>query len=143
MPVEELEPLVGEWVLEGANRLDPSDPLRGSVSFEWMEGGRWLVQRWSTEVEIFPDGIALFGPDASGEGLVQHYFDSRGVARVYGTSLEDGVWKLWREEGDDDFWQRFSGALSDDGATISGAWEIAEDKSTWRHDFDLTYRRLG
>ena len=27
----------------------------------------------------------------------QHYYDSRGVARVYQMSLEGGIWKLWRE----------------------------------------------
>ena len=27
----------------------------------------------------------------------QHYYDSHGVARIYQMSLNDGVWKLWRE----------------------------------------------
>jgi hypothetical protein len=31
----------------------------------------------------------------------QHYYDSRGVARIYQMSLNDGGWKLWR---DPDFW---------------------------------------
>jgi hypothetical protein len=39
------------------------------------------------------------------------------------------------------FAQRFRGAFSADGATISGAWEKGDDGSSWEHDFDLVYRR--
>ena len=88
-----------------------------------------------------PDGIAVLGPDESGERLVQHYFDTRGVARVYSMSLEDGVWKLWRDG--EDFSQRFSGAFSDDGRRIDGRWEIAHDGATWETDFDLTYEKTS
>ena len=42
-----------------------------------------------------------------------------------------------------DFAQRFTGTFSDDGQTIAGDWEIAHDGSTWEHDFDLTYVRVG
>ena len=75
-----------------------------------------------------------------------HYFDSRGIARVYAMSLEDGVWTLWREAPDFsslDFAQRFTGTFSDDGTTIVGRWETAHDGATWEHDFDLTYVRVG
>jgi CBS domain-containing protein len=33
--------------------------------------------------------------------------------------------------------------LSEDGNTISGAWEKSDDGSTWEHDFDLTYTRVA
>jgi hypothetical protein len=59
-------------------------------------------------------------------------------------SIEDGVWKLWRDEPDFsplDFSQRFTGTFSADGETISGRWEICHDGETWEHDFDLTYTR--
>ena len=130
-----LEALVGDWVLG-----DPAAPV-GRATFSWLEGRRFLVQRWTVDVPGAPDGIAIIGVDPEGDGLLQHYFDSRGVARVYGMSLERGVWRLWRDG--DDFSQRFSGTVSDDGSTISGAWEIAGDGSTWEHDFDLVYTRAG
>ena len=119
---------------------DPAAPV-GRATFSWLEGRRFLVQRWTVDVPGAPDGIAIIGEDPDGDGLLQHYFDSRGVARVYGMSLEGGVWRLWRDG--DDFSQRFSGTVSDDGSTISGAWEIAADGSTWEHDFDLVYTRAG
>ena len=142
MPVEDLAPLVGRWEVEGDNPFVPSEPLRGEMSFEWMAGGRWLIQRWSSSVAVFPDGLAVLGEAPDGAGLLQHYFDSRGVARVYGTSLEDGVWRLWREGSGDDFSQRFTGRLSPDGGRLEGAWERTE-AGEWIHDFDIAYRRAG
>lgn len=89
---------------------------------------------------VFPPGVMVIGPDRAGERIVQHYFDSRGVARVYDISLEDGVLRLSRD--DEDFAQRFSGRLSADGTTIVGAWEMCDDGATWRHDFDLSFRKV-
>ena len=90
---------------------------------------------------VFPRGVMVIGPDAAGERVVQHYFDSRGVARVYEVGFEDGVLRLWRDD-EPEFAQRYSGRLSADGATIDGAWEGCEDGTTWRHDFDLSYSKV-
>jgi hypothetical protein len=146
-----LEPLVGEWTMVALfENMPPPDPDAGQeggarVSFEWLPGKRFLVERWTVPVPEAPDGIALIGADPQREGgYLQHYFDSRGVARVYKMSFEGGVWKLWRDEQDFsplDLRQRYSGTFSDDGRTIDGAWEICHDGETWEHDFDLIYRR--
>jgi hypothetical protein len=139
--LESLNALVGEWSVEGNHPLDPSVTVRGTTTFEWLDGGTFLVQRWSIDVPEFPNGIAIIGKDPATDALAQHYFDSRGVARVYGMSLGDGVWKLWRDGSD--FSQRFSGSVSDDGTTIGGTWEKSNDGSSWEHDFDLTYTKVG
>lgn len=86
-----------------------------------------------------PDGIAIIVPENSDEKYRQHYFDSRGVSRVYEMSLRDGVWKLWRQSPG--FSQRFMGTFGDGGNTITGFWEKSGDGSTWEHDFDLTYTK--
>jgi hypothetical protein len=57
-------------------------------------------------------------------------------------TLSGGVWRLWRD-APDPFPQRFSGSFSDDGKTIAGRWEKAEDGSNWETDFDLTYRKAS
>ena len=113
----------------------------GRVSFEWLDGGKFLIQRWSVDVPEAPDGIAIIGAGDEPGSFRQHYFDSRGVRRVYEMSLLDGVWKLWRD-APDPFPQRYIGTFSDDGKTISGGWEKAADGSHWETDFDLTYRRV-
>jgi hypothetical protein len=145
--IERLTVLVGEWSMvpefEGLPPVDEGAP----VVFEWMPGERFLIQRWEIPVPEAPDGIAVIGPDPESEGnFLQHYFDSRGVARVYKMTLADGVWKLWRDSPDFsplDFYQRYTGTFSDDGSTISGAWEICHDGTTWEHDFDLTYTKVS
>ena len=131
-----LQPLVGEWTIEV-----PFASGHGTLSFEWLKGEQFLVQRWTVPVAEAPDGIAVIGAD--GDAYVQHYFDSRGIHRTYGLSLEDGVLKLWREAvSAEDFSQRYTGKISDDGTRIDGVWEIADDGVTWRKDFDITYRRV-
>ena len=54
--------------------------------------------------------------------------------------IGDGEWKLWREG--EPFSQRFAATFSDDGNTITGRWEIAEDGVNYTTDFDLIYRRV-
>ena len=135
---DELAPLIGAWTLEGRLPGEGEATVRGRATFEWLDRRAFVVQRWTIERPEFPDGIAVLGPGPGGASA-QHYFDSRGVARVYRTSLRDGMWRLWREGRD--FWQRFAGTFSADGATIDGAWEKSPDGDVWEHDFDLTYRR--
>jgi hypothetical protein len=141
-----LTPLVGEWSVQAVAPWAPS-ALRGRTVFEWMTGGTFLLQRWEVPVNEAPDGLAIIGPDPERNGgYVQHYFDSRGVARVYAMSFEDGVWTLSRTEADVsplDFAQRFTGTITDDGRTIRCRWEISHDGTTWEHDFDLVYTRVG
>jgi hypothetical protein len=140
-----LKPFVGEWNLVAVFKDMPPADAGARVSFDWLPGERFLIQRWEVPVPEAPDGIAIIGADPESEGnYLQHYFDSRGVARVYKMSFEDGVWKLWRDNPDFsplDFSQRYTGTFSDDGDTITGRWEICHDGKTWDHDFDLNYKR--
>ena len=73
--------------------------------------------------------------------LSMHYFDSRGVFRVYGMRFDDGVWKIWRDEPG--FSQRFSGSFGEDGDTISGQWQLSRDDETWDDDLAVTFRRVA
>jgi len=135
--MEGFEALLGEWTTEV--RHPDIGVVHGEMSVEWLEGGGYLVQRSSAEDTRFPRGLSLIGPTAAGDRIVQHYFDSRGVARVYELSLENGVWRTWRD--DPKMSQRFTGRFSDDGSTIDVVLERTEPDGTWVHDFDLTYRR--
>lgn len=144
--IKRLAAFIGEWRMQATFKDTPATDAGASVVFEWLPGERFLIERWEVPVPEAPDGIAIIGADPEHHGnYLQHYFDSRGVARVYKMSFDDGIWKLWRDTPDFsplDFPQRYAGSLSDDGNTISGAWEICHDGVTWVHDFDLTYTRL-
>jgi hypothetical protein len=139
--LERLEALVGTWSMAAQPPAGPPWPGEASVTFEWLEGRRFLIERWTVEMPEAPDGIAIIGTGDEPGAFRQHYFDSRGIHRVYEMTLEEGTWRLWRD-ATDPFPQRFTGAFSDDGDEVTGRWEKAEDGSTWATDFDLTYRRI-
>jgi hypothetical protein len=54
--------------------------------------------------------------------------------------LRDGEWTLRR--AGEPFAQRFTGTFSDDGGTITGRWELAEDGEDWQTDFEVIYTRV-
>ena len=137
---ERLEALVGEWGLEARPPGGPSWPGEARVVFEWLDGAPLLIQRWHVDLPEAPDGVAVIGCDGMSAAYYQLYTDERDVQRVYKMSLTEGVWKLWRDGKP--FSQRFTGTFSEDGNTIAGRWEIAEDGETWKTDFDLTYTRV-
>jgi len=140
--IEALDILVGGWIMTASLAPDPADAPRASTSFEWLAGARFLVQRWEVDHADAPDGIAIIGLDAAGAGYLQHYFDSREIARVSEMTFGDNVWTLERHAATPDFSQRFTGTFSDDGNTIVGRWESSTDGSNWAPDFDLTYMRV-
>src|SRR5215213_8851244 len=141
--VRRLDALIGEWEMVADIEGAPPTDAAARVVFEWMPGQRFVIQRWEVPgldpVDMPATGIAIIGADPERPGqLVQHYFDSRGVARLYRMTLDDDVWRLWRDSSDVsplDFAQRYTGSFSDDGEAVSGAWEICHDGVTWEHDF--------
>jgi hypothetical protein len=109
-----------------------------------MKGGQLLVQRTEVPAQA-PDSIAIIAVNADKDAYTQHYFDSRGVARLYAMALKDGAWTLMRDAPDFSplaFAQRFTGTFADDNKTIRGVWEKSTDGVNWEKDFDLTYRRI-
>jgi uncharacterized protein DUF1579 len=136
-----LDALVGEWSITSSLAPDPSQAPRAWTSFEWLPGKRFLVQRWEVDHPDAPDGIAIIGFDQSKSTLLQHYFDSRGVARIYEMTFDGEVWTLERFAARPDFSQRFSGRFDEARDAITGSWESSVDGVEWTHDFDMTYTR--
>ena len=136
--------LIGRWEMEAtfeAGYFGAGSPAitdrGGRTTFEWLEGNFFLAQQFVNENPAAPSGIATIGPDEDRGTFSQHYYDWRGVARVYQMSLDGGVWKVWREAPG--FWQRYTGTISDDGTTITGAWEGSPDGRRRKHDLGLSY----
>jgi hypothetical protein len=63
-----LEPLVGEWSVEAVAPWAPPSDLRGKTVFEWMTGGKFLLQRWEVPIPDAPDGLASSGSTEAGRG---------------------------------------------------------------------------
>ena len=144
-----LQPLIGEWslamIMPGEPRPEPLPDIGARATFEWMGDKAFVLERWTVPIPEAPNGLAILGWDEGRQTFLQHYFDERGVARVYEMAFDNGVWRLERCRLDFSpfaFSQRFIGTLSADGSCIDGTWEIAEDHQTWKKDFDLIYRRV-
>jgi hypothetical protein len=75
--LERLNAFIGEWSVE-ASFAQPA--ATGHAVFEWALGNQFLVER--AEVIGAPDSIGIVGLGSDSQALTQHYFDSRGVARV-------------------------------------------------------------
>ena len=142
--IDQLSPFIGEWNLEVS--LPSPDEVTASATFEWALDGRFLLQRTEVSLPEAPNTLSVIGPDPRGDAYDQHYFDSRGVIRVYAMTFEDGVWTLVRDSpdfSDLSFHQRYEGTFSEDGNTIDGHWNSSHDEgATWERDFDLVYRRV-
>jgi hypothetical protein len=70
-----------------------------------------------------------------------HYFDPRGVHRVFAVEITADTWRFWNDTPG--FAQRFTGTLGDDGNTIDGQAQLSRDGATWEDDLAITYRRTG
>jgi hypothetical protein len=146
--MKEFEPLMGEWHGEGAFPSQP--PMKISEEAKIERLGEFIVFSAVAEPAEVPDSISIIGGAPDGEPQPMHYFDSRGVKRLYMTSLEGSTWKIWRAPGEDwngpqgpGFNQRFIGEFSADHKTIDGRWErgMGDAGDDWEIDFPITYVR--
>ncbi|HYY09281.1 MAG TPA: hypothetical protein VFA25_11830 [Actinomycetota bacterium] len=135
--LRELEILVGEWTVEATWPSGETWP--GRVTFGWLDSKAHLLQRGTLDHPQAPDNVSIIGCDGANRTYTQLYSDERGVCRIYEMRIGNRGWTLWREG--EPFSQRFTGTFSDDGNTITGRWEIAEDGSDYVTDFDLIFRR--
>lgn len=148
-----LDRLVGEWTTEATHPALPGVVVRGTMSAEWFQGGRFLIQRAFTDRPDFPDAISILGftdqdraaaPDAAPpverqRQLTAHAYDSRGVFRVLEVTLADDAWLMSRNAPG--FSQRYAGTFTDGGDTIVGLWQLCRDGVHWNNDLRITYRR--
>jgi hypothetical protein len=141
-----LDAFVGEWSIEARSPGAGADGGAGRAVFEWTLDRQLLMERSEADHPHAPSGLMIIAAEDDGERYVQHYFDSRGVVRVYRMTFRDGLWTLAREAPDFTplgFAQRYTGAFSADGRSITGRWEISHDGSTWEQDFALDYVKLS
>ena len=146
--------LVGTWTTEATHPAFPGVVVKGTVVFEWLAGERFLNHRAVFEHPDFPDSTSIIGfterdrvddphgttPAVSTDPeMTMHYFDSRGVFRVYFVGIDDVSWRVWRESPG--FSQRFTGTFAEGGDTLVGLWQLRRDDVHWEDDLAITYRR--
>jgi hypothetical protein len=139
--LKKLEPLIGEWTLEAIPPGGEPWPGVGRSVIEWHDSGAHVIQRTTVPVDGAPDSISIMGCDAANGTYYQLYSDERVVCRVFEMSIGEAEWRLWR--AGEPFAQRFTGRFEDGGNTIVGRWELAEDGTNYKTDFDLIYRKVN
>ena len=123
--MKDFEPLIGEWHGEGELPIDP--PLKMSAETMIERLGEFVVIRSVGEPAELPDTISIVGGAPDGEPQPMHYFDSRGVKRLFLMTLDGSTWTIWRAPGEDwngpdgpGFNQRYIGEISADGTVDRG-----------------------
>jgi hypothetical protein len=132
--------LVGTWVIEATHPAFPGTDIHGQSTFEWLAEQRFLIQRSRFDHPEIPDAVAVTGIIDGNTSM--HYFDARGVHRVFAADVSVDSWRYGNDVPG--FSQRFTGTFSDDGNTINGEGELSRDNgATWNSDLAITYRRAG
>ncbi|HEV8506808.1 MAG TPA: hypothetical protein VGQ53_15465 [Chitinophagaceae bacterium] len=132
--------LIGEWETAGTHPKLPGIILRGHTSFNWIEGGAFLVMYSSFTGGKIPTSIAIYGSDNSKGEYFMLYFDDRTVSRKCDVAFQDNVLKWWRDAPE--FSQRYSFTFTDNGNTMIGKGEMSTDGKSWEQDLDVTYTRI-
>jgi len=146
--MKEFEPLIGEWHAEGEIPMEP--PLKISAEAKIERLGELIVFSSVGQPAEVPDSVSIIGGASGGEPQPMHYFDARGVKRLYMMALEGSTWSIRLAPGEDwngphgpGFNQSFIGEVSAYGRTIEGRWErgIGDAGDAWEVDFPITYVR--
>ena len=129
--------LVGSWDTRGSHPLLPGEDITGRATFEWLDGHKFLIGRSHYDHPQIPDAIAVIG--WIDDQLLMHYFDYRGVHRIYEVAVEGDQWRYWRNDAG--FQQSFVAVFSADEETMTGQGRMNRDDAGWEDDLALTYRR--
>src|SRR6266487_5878464 len=129
-----LDIFIGEWRLEAPAFPIPTELADDArATFEWTLDGTFLLERSYIPGPAAPDGLCLVGLDGD-DGYTQHYFDSRGIARVYAMTFDGRDWTLERNRA------RLHTAQLPPTLVRNvqhrphqnrGRWESSPDGSTW------------
>jgi len=139
--------LVGDWTTEATHPQMPGVVITGSSTFEWLDGDRFLIFRSHYEHPEFPDAVSIMGDT---DGFHMHYFDSRGVYRLFElTMLSDGWWIATGRNSpsgsfatpDAPFSQRMTYGFERGDQAMSGKGELSYDDVHWNDDMEIMYRR--
>ena len=138
--LDPLKSLIGEWKTVGTHPYVPDTIFHGHTSFDWNEGGAFIIMHSEIDEQGIPSAIALFGSDDSTGDYFMLYFDERKVSRKYDVTVQDNIVKWWRNSPD--FSQRNTLTFSDNGNTIISKGEMCKDGKTWEEDLSLTLIRV-
>jgi len=78
--------VIGTWTTTGTHPMVPGTTFHGRTSFNWHEGGAFVVMRSEIDEPQSPSGIAIFGSDDALESISMLYFNERLVHECHPTA---------------------------------------------------------
>ena len=143
-PNPRLQPLtllIGTWTTQGTHPLLPGRMFHGHTTFEWIEGGAFLLTRMQIDEPEIPDGVSIFGTDDADPGAGSMlYFDVRDVSREYRWTFAGNVLTWSRDSAE--FSQRMQLTIAADGRGIEASGSMSRNGGAWEPDLQLSYRRV-
>ncbi len=120
LALKRLDRLVGTWKISGE--------AQGQVTYEWMEGGFFLIQH----IDLQKDGHMIkgieiighergFGASEPSKDIKSRYYDSAGDTLDYVYELDGDTLTIWGGEKGSP--AHYIGRFSDDGNALTGVWE--------------------
>ena len=113
---------------------DMSEPVTSRQRYERVLEGAFVLQQWTYDHPDFPDAMALLSEDR------YHYFDVRGITRVFDFDIDDSGWSMSRL--DEDFSQRQTARFRGPDVIDSTGEKSYDTGVTWQPDFTMTYQRV-
>jgi len=135
-----LTPLIGVWRTTGQHPLVPGTTFHGRSSFEWMDGGAFVLVRSEIDEPEIPSAVAVIGSDDAAGTLTLIYFDERDISRRYTVEVGDGEVSWHRDEAG--FAQRMVLTIAADGARLEARGTMSRDGRPWEDDLQLSYERF-
>ena len=141
--------LVGRWTTEATHPAMPGTLIAGSSQFEWLDGQQFLIYRTHYDHPDFPDAISIIGDT---DGLQMHYFDTRGVHRLFELTVSEKGWAIAMgrhshprsfASSDPPFSQRITYTFEDADQKMSVNGELSNDDVNWDDDLKIEYHRAS
>jgi hypothetical protein len=132
--------LIGTWRTEGTHPDMPGTTFHGRTSFQWLEGGVFLIMHSEIDEAAVPSGVAIFGSDDGAERIYMLYFDERGLSRKFDVTV--GVREVTCRRDHPKFSQIMRLRVEGAGEVLLGTGRRSADGAAWQDDLSLTYTRL-
>lgn len=135
--LEGLRPFVGKWHTEGQQLEGPlgsASPFVAVETFEWLEGGHFLIHRLEGRFGQRPTAsIQLFGLNDETELFAQSFYND-GNTNTWQVKADGHQLVLngaWSKGQGPSFRLRYRARVIEEGNTLESTWEQSGDGDNW------------
>lgn len=128
---QRLNVFAGTWKTSGqiyAIPSTPAIPIHATDIYEWLEGNFFLIHRWNSRMgDERHCGIEIIGYNEPGDNYLMHSYNNDGSTGImYANLNNDSTWTFKGET------ERCAITINDNGNTLNGRWERADDGINWQ-----------